>query len=128
MPEGGSKPIYCLWESEKDVTEAEFQTFIDGSDGPGPGVFTNKVRRAMHGAGITPPSAFGGGAAPAAAATSGCFYWVFHKFKPGAAEKFFGMMGGMSAADMAAMEKKNQSLVSGNQGGGCKLCQSSERP
>ena len=113
MPEGGDKPVYCLWESEKDITEEEFQTFIDGPDGPGPGVFTNKVRRHMAGGGITPAPFFGGASPPSSGmpgATSGCFYWVFHTFKEGAAEKFFGMMAGMTPADMEAGVAKNQSL------------------
>jgi len=105
-PEGGSKPIHCMWETEKEMTVAEFQVFIDGPDGPGPGVFVNTVYPAAPGA-MLPTSSFAG--TPAAPSpTSGCFYWVYHKFQSAEKEADFFKM--MATADMAAMEAKNNSL------------------
>lgn len=45
-PEG---PCFCVWESKEDMDIAEFQKFIDGPDGPGPGHFVNAVHKHMDG-------------------------------------------------------------------------------
>jgi hypothetical protein len=56
-----------------------FQTFINGPDGPGEGVFINTVYKAMPGA-MTPASKFADLVAPAPGPSppSGGFFWVFH--------------------------------------------------
>jgi hypothetical protein len=42
--------VVCVWEAKDEMAVEEFQTFIDGPDGPGEGVFKNTVHKAMPGA------------------------------------------------------------------------------
>ncbi|XRB12885.1 hypothetical protein RI054_05g27210 [Pseudoscourfieldia marina] len=97
MPTAPSdSPIYCIWESEKAVTDEEFQTFIDGPDGPGPGSLINKCYRVMPG-GFMPPSAFGASDAPAEVKpTTGKLFWIKHDFLEGAAAKFWEQAASMT--------------------------------
>jgi len=59
MPTGQkeSDAVFCVWESKAPCTVDDFQTFIDGADGPAPGVFTNIVYPVMDGAAV-PSAAF----------------------------------------------------------------------
>lgn len=50
-------PVFCVWESKEKVSIEDFQAFIDGPDGPAPGVFDNKIFEVMPG-GTVPSSAF----------------------------------------------------------------------
>ena len=49
--------IFCIWEASQPLSAEEFQSFIDGPDGPAPGVFINRVFPVIEG-GITPSTAF----------------------------------------------------------------------
>ena len=53
MPAGMPGPINCTWEAKGDCSPEDFQTFIDGPDGPGEGVFVNKCYKVMPG-GMSP--------------------------------------------------------------------------
>lgn len=56
LPCSAEGPCICIWESKEPMASEEFQTFIDGPDGPGAGlVFKNVVHAAMEGAAL--PSA-----------------------------------------------------------------------
>lgn len=82
MPEGGDKATCCVWETKKEMSQAEFQTFIDSEKGPGEGkVFDNRVTLAMPGAATTPDSFFEKGAGDEAKPTTGAFFWIDHTFK-----------------------------------------------
>lgn len=89
--------INCLWECRDEVAAAAFQSFIDGPKGPGamggvPDAFVNDCYRAVPGAAV-PASAFSDDAAPAEKKqSSGAFWWVYHEFKDGAAESWWGTM------------------------------------
>ena len=62
-PCGAEGPVFCCWESRNDISVEEFQTFIDGPDGPGAGkVFINKVHKVMEGFPLPYPSKFAGSA------------------------------------------------------------------
>lgn len=110
LPTSPTGVVNCLWECKAATTPEEFQAFIDGPDGPGPGIFENTPYKVMPGA-ITPASFFAADAAPTEAKkTTGGFFWVFHEFKEGAAPAFWEMMGGMKPEDLAAMTAKNNEL------------------
>lgn len=110
LPADMAGPINCLWECKEETSPEDFQTFIDGPDGPGPGIFVNKCYKVMPG-GITPtPWDFTTPPTEAPKPTTGSFFWVFHEFKEGAAKGFWDMMGAMKAEDLAALEAKNNSL------------------
>mmetsp|Transcript_112875 Transcript_112875/g.207178 ORF Transcript_112875/g.207178 Transcript_112875/m.207178 type:complete len:1342 (-) Transcript_112875:80-4105(-) len=53
---GVDGPIFCVWECQADLSQADFQKFVDGPDGLGPGVFANEVQKVAAGAII--PSAY----------------------------------------------------------------------
>ena len=58
LPCGEQGPCICIWESKAPMTAEDFQTFIDGPDGPGAGaVFDNDVHLAMAGA-VLPSAKF----------------------------------------------------------------------
>jgi hypothetical protein len=57
MPTTDPSTVFCVWESKAPMTAEEFAVFMDGPDGPAPGVFTNAVYPVMEG-GTTPPAAF----------------------------------------------------------------------
>lgn len=103
MPTAGDK-VLCVWEAKADTTPEVFQNFIDGPDGPAPGVFTNSVYKMIPGA-MSPASHFHAKPAevPSAEPTTGAFFWVHHSFKEGAAAAFWEMMQGMQPDDMAKM-------------------------
>ena len=45
MPTGPEGPCFCVWEAKGECSIEQFQTFIDGPNGPGAGaVFKNTVR------------------------------------------------------------------------------------
>jgi hypothetical protein len=107
MPAGMEGPINCMWECKVDTTPEVFQAFIDGPDGPGPGVVINKCYKVMPGA-ILPPSHFKGKCIfHAKEATAGSMFWVFHEFKPNHAGKFWEWIQTQSDADMGAMHARN---------------------
>jgi hypothetical protein len=54
-PEG---PMFCLWESDKDISVEEFQTFVDGPDGPGYPALINHVHKTDLGAAAVPNAKF----------------------------------------------------------------------
>ena len=48
LPTPDKHCIHCVWECKADTSPEEFQAFIDGPKGPGPGILVNechKVRR-----------------------------------------------------------------------------------
>ena len=98
MPEGGEKPMYCLWEAKEETSKEAFQTFIDGPDGPGAEAMRNTVYQAMPGAGL-PGTLFQVPDAPILpppATTKGAFFWIHHEFKsPDTAKEFWNMMATM---------------------------------
>jgi hypothetical protein len=53
-PEG---PMFCLWESDKDISVEEFQTFVDGPDGPSPALI-NHVHKTDLSAAAVPNAKF----------------------------------------------------------------------
>lgn len=110
MPTGMDSNVLCVWECKENTTTEDFQSFIDGPDGPAEGVFSNKCYKVMPGA-IAPTSFFH--AAPAASApvaSTGSFFWVHHSFKEGAAPAFWEMMGSMTPEGMEAMTSNNNKL------------------
>ena len=56
---GADGPMQCIWETREDMSVEDFQTFIDGENGPdgGAGLLINKVYKAMPG-GNTPNAIF----------------------------------------------------------------------
>ena len=71
------------WERKVDTAPEEFQAFIDGPDGPGPGALINKCYKVMPGA-ILPPSHFKAKCLfHAKEPSAGSMFWVYHDFKPG---------------------------------------------
>jgi len=103
MPTGGDK-VLCVWECKDDTTPEAFQSFVDGTDGPAPGVFVNQCYKVLPGA-MTPASFFKvtPASTPSDTPTTGSWFWVHHSFKAGAAPAFWEMMQGMKPEDMAAM-------------------------
>ena len=57
-PCGMEGPVFCCWESKADISCEEFQKFIDGPDGPAPGMFVNKVHKVLDGFPTPYPSKF----------------------------------------------------------------------
>ena len=57
MPTTDPTTVFCVWESKVPMTAGEFTMFIDGEEGPAPGVFTNFVYPVMEG-GSVPSAAF----------------------------------------------------------------------
>jgi hypothetical protein len=106
MPAATEGPINCLWECKVDTPPEAFQAFIDGPDGPGPGLLVNKCYKVMPGA-IVPTSHFADKYHPAKAATAGSMFWVHHDFKPGAANKFWGWLQTQTPSDFGAMHARN---------------------
>ena len=80
-------PVLCLWESAESVDVDEFQSFIDGADGPFPrGGFVNDVYAIAPGTGTVPGTGFIAPADPWHArpmprGTRGSRFWVRHRFK-----------------------------------------------
>jgi hypothetical protein len=57
LPEGGSGQTICIWESQRDMTTADFKAFMDSEKGPGGGAtFDNDVHKVASEAVV--PSAF----------------------------------------------------------------------
>jgi len=109
LPSSPTGLVNCVWEAKDSTAVEDFQAFIDGPDGPGPGIFTNKVYKVMPGAVL--PSSFWHEAVPKPTMqTSGSFFWVYHEFHEGAAAGFWEMMGSMTPDGMAQMNAKNRSL------------------
>ena len=57
-PVDPSGPIFCVWEAKSGISDPEFQTFIDGPDGPNFDLnalnnTVNKVNTELNG-GVTP--------------------------------------------------------------------------
>ena len=50
--------MFCLWESDKDISVEEFQTFVDGPDGPGYPALINHVHKTDLGAAAFPSEVF----------------------------------------------------------------------
>ena len=106
LPSSPSGPVLCIWETKNDMSEAEFQAFIDGPEGPDAqqiGVFTNHVFKMMDG-GKAPASYFAKGAPEHEnvpnAPGSGSFFWIEHEFvSEEAANKFWGMVSSWTADD-----------------------------
>ena len=113
MPEGGDKPMCCLWECKEETSVEAFQKFIDSVDGPGDTCLKNEVYKALPGA-LLPGSSFVApelDIEPPRAQTKGSFFWVHHDFKSAdAAKEFWTMMKGMDATAMKKMGIKNISL------------------
>ena len=57
MPTTDPSTVFCVWESKAPMEVAAFQEFIDGPDGPAPGIFTNVAYPVMAG-GSVPSAAF----------------------------------------------------------------------
>lgn len=113
MPEGGDKPVQCMWECRDTITKAEFQKFIDSPMGPGDTCLVNTVYPVMPGAQLPGTNFFvdPAGAPANVAQTKGSFFWIHHEFKnPDAAKKFWEMMGGMDEAAMRGMTINNTKL------------------
>ena len=49
IPISQSGPIFCIWESSKDISKDEFQEFVDGKNGPAPGMFVNECHKTSGG-------------------------------------------------------------------------------
>lgn len=129
LPGGLDKTMYCVWESKFDVSEEEFQSFIDGEDGaPSPAAgLTNKVYKS-NGAGMMPPTAFLSTATPVEAVTAwlsklfgkakpagpaqstGSWFLVHHTFRRGEAEPFWERIGAMAPEDWVAMTERFNEL------------------
>ena len=106
MPEGGNAPIMCLWETKEKMSVGDFQKFIDGPDGPSNDCLVNEVYKVMPG-GILPPSYFAGHlkSENVSAATSGSFFWIFHKFVKGKENDFWELM---KTLDLIEYDDKNR--------------------
>lgn len=57
-PTNKDGPLFCCWESEKDISVEEFQAFIDGPDGPGPNLLVNHVHKCDANIGLKPSAKF----------------------------------------------------------------------
>lgn len=109
LPSSPTGLVNCLWEAKVDATVDDFQAFIDGPDGPAPGVFNNKVYKVMPGALL--PSSYWHEAVPKPTMPStGSFFWVYHEFQEGAAPGFWEMIRSMTPEAMAQTNAKNRSL------------------
>ena len=42
-------PVFCIWESAKNLGNDEFQEFVNGKDGPSPGTFANECHKTSGG-------------------------------------------------------------------------------
>lgn len=114
LPASTNGPVFCLWESEKDITVEEFQKFIDGPDGPGgEGTFINKVHK-INDAGKLPISHFQSGR-PNENFTvpkpgTGSTFFIDHAFNDGQAQVFWDLIKSWSPEDWVNMAKKHEEL------------------
>lgn len=101
--------INCLWETKNSMTDTEFQTFIDGPDGPSQNTFVNTPYRANVGAAL-PKSAF---VAPLKLnnfdnkVPAGSVFWVEHTFVAGKAADWLAALANVVPAEMAAANIAN---------------------
>lgn len=105
MSAGGK--VNCLWECKVDCSPEVFQSFVDGPDGPGEGVFVNKCFKMMPG-GLVPESFFANKEVEHPKnSPAGDVFWVRHDFvSADAGGKFWSFMQSLKPSDMAGLTAK----------------------
>ena len=73
--------VYCIWECKQETSPEAFQCFVDGPDGPWPGVFASTCYKAMAGLSLLPVSRWSDSFSADAKGGTGSMFWVRHELE-----------------------------------------------